>query len=247
MARIHHVRKAQQRYVQVPVVDDDGNDVTTAVMRRDGTPKKTKTGREVTRRQVVDDRSQPLPPHDCGYCHKPIEVGTPYKWVKIKSGPYGGRTLRRHAGCPPWKQSELTTSKMAGIYAAQEDFEASAGSCESAGDFSDLMSTFADAVREVASEYEESADNIEEGFGHETYVSSELREKAEQLNDWADNCDESFDEVPECEHPDLEEGQSEDECEHCEDGVLLPSSPAFDEWRDEQFDRAQGLVYDCPI
>jgi hypothetical protein len=152
MPQITHVKKAQQRYAQVPVLNDDGTPKESPVFRKDGSPKLTKQGRPITMRVTVADKSQPLPPHTCGACGQPIEVGTAYKHVSIKSGPYGGRTLYRHEGCPTWRPSELTTSKMAGVYAAQEMAEDQIDGCETVDDLQALAADVASQVRDVAEE-----------------------------------------------------------------------------------------------
>ena len=66
---------------------------------------------------------------------------------------------------------------MAGVYAAQEAWEDAIADVESQEDVEQALSDLGDAIEEVAEEYGESADNIEDGFGHETYVSEDLREK----------------------------------------------------------------------
>lgn len=212
MARIKYVAKAQQRYETVPVLDPDTGEQKVITVN-----KVTKRGRQVTRSLTVSDKSKPLPPYDCGFCHKPIEVGTPYKHVSIKSGPYGGHTLRRHQGCPSWKQSELTTSKMAGIYAAQESWQEFIDTdFDNEDDVRSALEDVASQIREVAEEYRESAENIRDGFGHDTFMSEELDAKADDLEAWADEVESS--DVPElseqttCEDCD---GSGEVDCTHC--------------------------------
>lgn len=272
MAKVVHVKKAQQRYKTVPVIDPaTGLQKQTPVMKGDK-QKTDKQGNPVFRKQTKDDKTQPLPPYNCGACSKPIEVGTPYKHVSLKSGPYGGTTLRRHEGCPNWKQSELTMSKMSGVYAAQEDFEDRIDDCNSVEDLEALRDDVAEQIKAVGEEYGESADNIEDGFGHETYVSTELREKQEALEGWGDDIESvSFDEVPDCETCDgrghlaadspgldmesltdeqktLLDDTGEIDCEDCEQtGKAVEGSEQFDEWLDEQRESLRTVVDDCPI
>ena len=114
--------------------------------------------------------------------------------------------------CPSWRQSELTSSKMAGIYAAQEHLSDIIDSLETVDDLTDAAQTFADAVREVGEEYRESQSNMVDGFGHDTSMSDELGEKADMLDDWANDIEyldfESFDEErpEESDYPDDEDG-----------------------------------------
>jgi len=123
--------------------------------------------------------------HRCSACGQPIEVGQPYKWFKMKLS-RGGIKKSYHETCtiPP---SHRTTSRMGIIWDAQAAVDFSA-----AEDFDGIrqeLETFAETVREVAEEYNESAQNIEDGFGHATYQSDELRERGEALESWADEIE----------------------------------------------------------
>lgn len=238
MARINHVKKAQVRYESKPVLNDDGTPKVTPVLRKDGTPKKTKKGKEIVMRVTVDDKTKPKPNLRCGACGKDIEPGTPYKWVKTKSGPYGGSKMNRHEGCPTWKPSELTSSKMAGVYAAQEECDEQIGSCEDVSSLEELRDSIAEQIRGVAEEYEESAQNIEDGFGHETSMSEELREKAESLNQWADDIEQlTFDDYSGADIDDLEEDD--------EDGITA-AEEEWDDWLESQRAVLQEEVGNCP-
>ena len=264
MARIHHVKSAQQRYRTVPVLNEDGTPKITPVMRKDGTPKKTKRGKEITRRVTAEDRSQPLPNRKCDKCGNEIKPGDPYKWAKVKSGPYGGRMLVRCGTCPTWKPSEMSSSKMAGIYAAQERADEEAASCESVDDLEALRDELADDIEAVGDEYEESAQNMEDGFGHETSMSEELRQKAEDIKSWADDIrnvefDDYDGEEQECEtcggegelddpdHDDAD-GRGKIKCEDC-DGTGIADddgSAAEDHWQ-EQRDKLIDEIGNCPV
>ena len=122
---------------------------------------------------------------NCRACGQPIEIGQPYKWFKQKQA-RGGIKKCYHPGCeiPP---SHRTTSRMGTIWDAQAAL--SLDGCESVEDIATEMQSFAETVREVGTEYTESADNMESGFGHETEQSSELRDRGEQLESWADDLE----------------------------------------------------------
>lgn len=188
MARVTHVKKAQQRYATKPVLDEDGNQKVVAVLRKDGTPKTTKHGREITRRVTVADKARPLANLKCEKCGKEIAVGDPYKHISPKSGPYGGRQRNRCEACPMWRPSETTGSAaLAEVYGAQE--AASDAISEWDGNTDDLRSILDDAaegLRSGAEVWRESASNIEDGFGHPTYQSEELNERADTLDSSAD-------------------------------------------------------------
>lgn len=269
MARITHVAHARQRYETVPVLDAEGNVVTTPVLRSDGRAKTTKKGKEVVRSQSTPDKTKPLPNETCGKCHKEIKVGDPYKWIAPKSGPYGGRRLVRCESCPSWHVWEYSSSLSARLAQVAYNFETSfdLGTVESAEDVTEALSEVAEAIHEIASEKEESAENIESGFGHETSSSQELREVAESLNSWADEI-ENID-IPD--YPEPEEGECDEcggdgtiegedpgdpeltatlECEACEGkGTRTPDEPTeeqLDTWRSEVED-AISIVNDCPV
>jgi hypothetical protein len=247
MARIHFVKKAQQRYQMVPETDRQGNRVSTPLKRRDGSPKVTKTGRPIVRRQTIADKSQPLPPRRCERCSKEIAVGTPYKWVAPKSGPYGGYKRYRCDECPSWKPSELSSAKTAPIMAAMEDLDFTG--CVTKDDFVSQLEALADTVQEVADSYIESADNMEEGFGHSTSPSDELRQKGEDLESAADDLRNALDgEEDEPDSCDLHEtniifdgqepDEDEDDCD-CQD--------RYDQWYESlseaAMDAANNLDY----
>lgn len=214
MARVTHVKKAQQRYKMVPVIDPaTGEQKKTPVMRRNGEQKTTKKGKPVFLRVTVADKSQPLPNLRCEKCGKEIEVGDPYKHVSPKSGPYGGRKRIRCAKCPGWRPSELTGSAaLSTLYAAQEE----AGDAlaqwdrQDAEGLRDILSALSDGVREAGEVYRESAQNMEDGFGHPTYQSEELTEKADNLESAADDINSAADDIEDFDEDEVR-SQVEDE------------------------------------
>jgi hypothetical protein len=202
MARVTIVKAAQQRYDTKPVIDPEtGQQKVIPVMRRDGSPKKTKRGKEITRRLTEADKTKPLPNRKCGKCGKEITVGMGYKWIKPKSGPYGGSMRVRCLDCPSWRPSETTSSSaLSCIYGAQEAAEdaLNAWDGETLDDAKSILEDCANGVREGAECWRESAQNIEDGFGHPTSTSEELAEKADNAESSADDMEqtdlEDFDE-----------------------------------------------------
>jgi hypothetical protein len=172
MPKITRVAKARQRYEMIMTGD------TVAVDRT------TKSGRAVTMRKSVPNKSKPLPPPRCDHCGNPIEVGTPYKWIQPRSGPYGGAKRFRHQSCPDWHVWEYSNSLSAQIQAAQYDAGNGLSEANDEADFEQVRDDFAAAIQDLADQKNESADNIESGFGHETYQSEELREQAGELEGW---------------------------------------------------------------
>lgn len=211
MARVTYVKKAQARFATVPVLDAEGNQKVIPVMGRNGEQKKTKSGRPVTRRLTTEDPTKPLPNRKCGKCGTEIKPGDPYKWVKPKSGPYGGTKRVRCATCPNWRPSELTSSAaLSTLYAAQEAFEDDLAQADDVDSIQEALNALAEGVREAGGVYTESADNMEDGFGHETSMSAELREKGEALESAAD----------EIENADLPEWDEDEVKSEVEDDVL---------------------------
>lgn len=98
-------------------------------------------------------------------------------YAKPKSGPYGG---------PNWRPSETTGSAaLSVLYGAQEAARDALDAWDPVDGreaLSEILTTLAEGVREAAEVYEESASSMEDGFGHETSLSAELREKADALN-----------------------------------------------------------------
>lgn len=222
MARITRVRAAQQRYATVPVIDPEtGHAKRTLVTRQDGSAKLTRRGgREIWRTVTIEDKSQPLDPYTCDYCHKPIEIGTPYKHITPKSGPYGGYKRTRHGSCPDWQVWDYSSSLSARVAQISFEFSRALDSAESEDDVQSALDDAAGSVRELAEEKRESAQNIEEGFGHETSTSQELADIADQLDDWANEIESAtIPDFPEAEEQDCEAdgcNNGEIECEGCE-------------------------------
>jgi rubrerythrin len=210
MARITRVAQAQQRYEQVPVIDPATGEQRRTPVMKNGKQRVTKRGNLVFLSVTKADKSKPLPPRKCGKCHQEIQVGSPYKHISPRSGPYGGRTLYRCDTCPDWHVWEYSSSLSARTAEISHNFWESFNGAEfeSTDDVQELLNETAEAIREIASEKEESADNIESGFGHETEQSQELRDVSEQLNSWADEVEN----VSLTDYPETEEQQ----CEACD-------------------------------
>jgi hypothetical protein len=145
-------------------------------------------------------------PHVCGACGVTINKGDPYSWAKGRFGPKMTRCAQ--AKCR-FKPSDLTSNeKLSKLYAAQEVLEEALGNWQDTegGDATDLreaLEAAAEEAREAAGMYEESAEAIEEGFGHPTSQSEELRDNGADAEGWADELDQVA--------GDLEDGDETDE------------------------------------
>lgn len=264
MPKVTHVKSAQQRYKTMPVLDEHGQQKVVPVMKG-GVQKMTKRGQPVSMKVTQEDRSQPLPMPKCDSCGKEIEVGTAYKWIAPKSGPYGGTKRNRHEDCPEWNVWDYSSSLSAQLARIENDY-GDISAAENNDDIESMLSDAAGEIRELAQEKEDGADNIESGFGHETEMSYELRDQAEQLNSWADDLEATYlPDYPEPEEADCEacEGTGEVDSENhpssdykatCDDcdgsGRLTPDEPTqeqIDEWRSEAESAVMDAFGNCPV
>jgi hypothetical protein len=228
----------------VPVLDEDGSPKTVPVMKN-GKPQLAKGGRPITRKVTEVDKSKPLPPRHCDYpsCPVPdkvIAIGTPFKVISIKRQ-FGGVEYFRHEGCPswqPWEYSDSLSAKVARIQnmpLSCDDWDDEEQAKEAAGEV-------ADAIEELAEEKEESAQNMEDGFGHETEQSAELRETADSLRSWAE-------EVRDVDMPDFPEADpgdcSDPECRL--DHTEVPGEEQLDQWRQEAEQAIRDAMDNSPV
>lgn len=233
MPRVHHVKRAQQRYATKPVIDPatGTQKVVPVTSRKTGEPRTTKSGRAIVKRLTERDLSRPLdmPTCDAPGCGKPIEVGTPYKHISPKSGPYGGRTRYRHESCPTWQPWDYSNSLGTRLQQISHEFHSAADGADTADDIKSALDDAAQAVRDLADEKRESADNMEQGFGHSTYQSEELAQQADDLETWADEIEQV--DVPAMEDFPCEEcqGSGEQECHDCGGTGREDDDPSSDE------------------
>lgn len=137
----------------------------------------------------------------CGKCGEPIEKGQSYRWFKV-----GFRSRTKYircykSGCTP-KQSEMTTSKMAGVYAAIEDAEANLNALlgspeDDTSSIKSELESAAQSIRDVADEYREAADASPTGlvFGEDLNERADAVEAgADEIENWdAENEEPDFD------------------------------------------------------
>jgi hypothetical protein len=238
MPRVNHVKSARQRYVMVPVIDPATGQQKVVQTARQTRAKAGRPARQVVQRMTEPDLSQPLPPEQCDFCHQPIEIGTPYKWIEPRSGPYGGRRMARHANHPSWQPWEYSSSLSAQLALVSHNFQIAIDSAESAEDAESALEEAAGEVEQIADAKDEAADNIESGFQHETEQSQELRDTAESLRSWADEIRNAT--VPD--FPDPEDA----ECEACGGTakvIKLTEDGDAEPWRPGSY--AEGVVREC--
>lgn len=258
MARTHYVKAFRgQRKCQY-VVDDSGWST-----KRCGLNREAHEAVEYTDRALGHPFTQA--PLKCGYCGEPINIGDPYKWVAPRAyrGDRGVKKVR-HSSCPAWRQSELTSSPhLATMYAAQESAEdaidaltAPESSVDVDGFLDELTAIVqeaAEGVREAAESYRESAQNIEDGFGHATWQSEELNEKADSIDGWADDMtyatfDNDFEEDLDCDQCGVDEDDDvHQDPSHIDYHMFEENEEHIAEWADDKRDEARELVGDTPL
>jgi methyl-accepting chemotaxis protein len=170
----------------------------------------------------------------CGSCGKDIEVGQGYRYIAPRYGP----KKKRHLSCPAFKPSELTSNdKMAALLAALEDGEEELGAWTPAedepnlDDLQGILQNIAEHIREAAEMWTESAENIEQGFGHATWQSEEFEETASEVESFAD-------EVENWSLPDPPEKGEDTE---------TPYDEQVATWADEARDAALEALQNCPV
>lgn len=233
MPTITRVKAAQQRYETVPVLDGAGQPVRIPLTSEDGSPKTDKRGEPIFITRTVPDKTKPKPLENCGKCGKVIEVGSPYKHMSPKSGPYGGTRLVRCDTCEDWHAWEYSSSLSARLSEISYYFWENIVEVTNADDVTDALSNAAQAVRDIAEEKRESASNIEEGFQHATYQSDELNEQADSLDSWADEIENA--DVPSAPEPTW-----------AEDTEVPPTAEDLEDWRSE-VQEACSVVDDSPV
>jgi hypothetical protein len=188
---------------------------------------------------------------NCAGCGTPIPKGSPYKWFANRIGRFSSR--KNYCANCRIRPSMMTTSPhLSALYAAQENAEDALGASGelTLADFAQIVRDYGEAVREVGEGYEESAQNMEDGFGHETYQSEELHEKARACEDAADQADTAADEIESMEDPDEDESEflGDYDGETNDDGSPVDS----DEWeefvqnkRDERREAANDAAIDA--
>jgi hypothetical protein len=189
----------------------------------------------------------------CGKCGKAIKAGDAYKWIKPR---YGAKKVRCE-DCA-FRSSDLTSSdKLSRVYEAQETAQDAVNDWdgEDAQELKSILETAAEEIREVAQEYQDSADAIMEHFPSGNQTSEECEERAQELEGWADTLDdfepEEFEPEDEDDDPDAEEngnGLTEvsdpNKSEADEDEELACKK---EEWAEEQRGNAHVALDECPV
>lgn len=172
----------------------------------------------------------------CDKCGKNIDKGTTYQWAQVG---WGGRKIARCMSCEI-RRSEITTSKLQGVYASTENAEdalnaLNTGSAEVRDglveEIESILSECADGWREVASEYEDAVDAVGDAFGEQMQTRLEsIESAADELESWSADSDE----------PDSCDEHSESVDEECDDCLELSVA-----WAQEVIDSAISALGDA--
>lgn len=147
-------------------------------------------------------------PRRCAGCGTEILPGQSYKWFANR---IGRMSMRKDfcANCRIRPSMMTTSPHLSALYAAQEAAEDALGTGDDLGlaDISQIVRDYAEAVREVGAGYRESAEAIVDGFGHETYQSEEIAEKADECESAADTIESAADDIEDLDDPDADESE----------------------------------------
>lgn len=205
----------------------------------------------------------------CGKCRTKIEPGMPYQWWANRlPGSRSGSKSVRCMNCTP-TAAEMTPGRRGELMRIQDDAERQISEWEGDNydDLEAIANSIAEEIRGLGEELRESAQNIEDGFGHATYQSEELEQRADDIDSQADEIEQcSFDDPPEAEDQDTmmncpvcdgagEVGYESEECEECGgDGEVLDAEAnaqlheeAMEEWREAQRDTLRDRINDVDL
>lgn len=139
----------------------------------------------------------------CENCGATISVGDPYRWWANRLPHSFGSSKHVRCfkdTCRP-SQADMTPGRAGQLMRLQADGSDEISRAQSVEDLQSIAGSLAEQVRELGEELRESAQNIEDGFGHPTSTSEELEERAENIDGYAD----------ELESVDLDDWDGEDE------------------------------------
>lgn len=199
----------------------------------------------------------------CSHAERTIAVGESYKHFSIRSHK-GARGFKKvyHRDCSVPRSHTTTSSQLGTIYDAQDSGEQAIAALEADPEnpesLREIASQVAEGIREAGEMYGESSDNIESGFGHSTYVSDELREKADGCENWADEVEnldfeeydpddfEAFSEAPEQEKDESDE-EFQARVEEHESKVEDEKQAHMEAWWEEQTSALEDAINNQPF
>ncbi len=118
--------------------------------------------------------------------------GESYYWASFKTGPRS--SMKRYWLTRP-KQSQLTLSKMSGVYAADEAIDENISNDMSGEDISAALQDVIEQVEAVRDEYQESFDNMSDAFPSGCPTMEEIEEKVDTLDGWISELESAVNEA----------------------------------------------------
>ena len=162
----------------------------------------------------------------CVTCGHEIGVGESYKHMSKMTGPRSSITLNfcsKHYQRPSHHASGNRADFLREMEGTEDAIDALARKSgditveDLIADATSILESLSESVESIGDAYRESADNIVDGFGHETFLSEELAEHADDIESFKDDLENAVGDlenlVDESDH-DIEEGES---CATCGD------------------------------
>jgi hypothetical protein len=136
-------------------------------------------------RATMKKKNKAGKPYSCCRCQEKIVAGQQYyEW----SFRYGG-TYRQHSTHGAPKQSQLTQSKMSGVYAAVESAEESICGADNPSDIAQALNDCASEVENVRSEYEDGLQSLPQGLQDAGGPGGQTQEKIDALQEFQDSLE----------------------------------------------------------
>lgn len=178
----------------------------------------------------------------CSKCGKVIAVGDAYKWIKPR---YGAKRVAC-SGCS-FSDSDLTSSEKLGqVYDARDEADELVSDWDGQ-DVEELRGYLQDAaeqIREVATEYQESADAIMDNFPSGNPTSEQCEENASELESYADALEDFEPESFEFDETNVGSQPGDDNHEqNLEDAKVAQR----EQWVEDTRQQAHDAVGECPL
>lgn len=177
----------------------------------------------------------------CRACGHEIQPGETYRYADQRIS-YPGFASIRKFWCEkhrPDKYEFIQNPKLEALMRAEDDLHESLSGEFTAEEAEAVFVSAGEAVQEIADMMRESAENIREGFGHDTCQSDEFEDKASELEDAAERlstASSEFPPEPEPEEPEDAERWEEEDAEG-----------EWERWRDEIRDLASEMISEVEL
>ncbi len=195
---------------------------------------------------IVEKARTPKNERRCQRCGKEIFAGEKYYWWSNRVGFGKQMKSKKTVRCENHKPESWEMSGNPSVLEREEnisDWSAQAAELESAEDAKELLGEIATYAEERQQEEEEKADNIRDGFGHDTFQSEELDEKAQAWDEFhtlaADAAESGLPAYPVFEDPD--ELDAEDDPEYFQD-----AEEEWEEYRELLYQAVENVIEEMP-